>query len=669
MSPSYGFRRLARKIPTISRRRGKIPTSAAYSSPLPTPQHVSASAKQASLPPSPSSSPPYTYLSTTASKQDPSSLPKTQAAFIITIEGALLDSTTLLPGAKKTLRYLSHENIPYMLLASGESADSEEEAAEKISNLMGFRIPPFRIFFPYTLFRGSIHDPQPPITDNILVLGSPSRKIKALAESYGFGNVHTSQKLQKQVRKVNITSILVFNQAENWKSDIETVVDLLLSSSNEDADGKDGVEMPFVYWCEGHSDWVVEGVERLSLEKGGFRAALEAAWYVETGDALDSYTQSIPLFLEGELFPNIDTPARRAAYLIDGTSTSESLCKITEYQSAFGVRWEKVSVENGQNDAKSAHESVVVAKSVEEAVMWSLANASNDIGLPEIPPRSPSQQHEDIRTNTTTTETSQPRSFASLPPRSSDPEPGQPRDDSRTNTTTKRPPNNLALPIIIPPLNLEHNFRRSDDTSRGSLVYRNRPCIHPLCAFTEELESQLSQGPLPPPPPPRPLNTTVLRLNKALPYLPWESQHGESADRPLRSILNQTISPKTQVETQEFIAAIRSRLQELRESRKAFDASSLSKKKSFGGSLVSQEIAHRSLNAMFESLQDPIEAYDEEFDLVPEQGVDFTLYDEESEWSGLNSVRGSEDGPETMSWPPLEFSPILGASTKRCVGG
>ncbi|KAI1494026.1 Haloacid dehalogenase-like hydrolase-domain-containing protein [Biscogniauxia mediterranea] len=252
-------------------------------------------------------------------------------AFAFDIDGVLLHSAKPIPGAKEALKFLTGNNIPFILLTNG-GAKRSGRRQEELSHLLG--LPPDRDYLvqshtpfselarsPLTPFGASLFPGEESLRDkNILVMGSDDTEMRHIAEEYGFRNVLTTSDIaaadptiipfptsskepaaattatQQQLLplvsggKLKIDAVFVFNDPRDWALSAQIITDLLLSEGGVlgTYSARNGrADLP------GHG-WQSDGQPRLYFSnpdlfwssanplprfgQGAFHAALDGIW-------------------------------------------------------------------------------------------------------------------------------------------------------------------------------------------------------------------------------------------------------------------------------------------------------------------------------------------------------------------------------------------------------
>ncbi|KAI9891382.1 MAG: Coatomer subunit gamma-2 [Vezdaea aestivalis] len=259
------------------------------------------------------------------------------AALIVGIDGVLLRSSTPLPGAKASLRYLQSRNIPFLLLTNG-GGKLESARAAQLSNLLDVEIQTNQLIQSHTPFRSLTEDYA---DKNVLVLGGKNngKEAKKVLQEYGFNRLITpadilsvfptvypwnttvmptyqesadhlptpipltpSPSSSPTVRSppsasspLQIHLILTLTDPTDWAPEIQLVTDLLLShagilGTNSPINGdtsfaNSGYQMdgqPPLYFSNPDLLWAAM-YHLPRLGQGGFRAALEGVWRAITG--------------------------------------------------------------------------------------------------------------------------------------------------------------------------------------------------------------------------------------------------------------------------------------------------------------------------------------------------------------------------------------------------
>ncbi|KAF2146386.1 uncharacterized protein K452DRAFT_283654 [Aplosporella prunicola CBS 121167] len=239
----------------------------------------------------------------TASSAPQQPTPKPTFGFAFDIDGVLLRSSTPLPRASATLRYLRTQSIPFILLTNGGGTHESARVAE-LSDKLGVPIHLDQFVQSHTPFaRMDAYKDK-----TVLVVGGDGDSCRGVAEMYGYKHVvtpadvwasdpslwpfskHWAGYYEQFARplppgKLKVDAIFVYADPRDWGLDTALIVDLLLSRNGEwqtlsplnkegnfQADGQPPLffSNPDLWWAAKHA------LPRLG--QGGFRAALEGVW-------------------------------------------------------------------------------------------------------------------------------------------------------------------------------------------------------------------------------------------------------------------------------------------------------------------------------------------------------------------------------------------------------
>lgn len=173
-------------------------------------------------------------------------------AFVFDIDGVLLRGHKAIPQAKAALELLNSHRVPWILLTNG-GGQSERERVAKLSNMLDVSVSESQLVQAHTPFRSLAEKYH-----RVLVTGGEGDKCRKVGEEiYGFKDVvipadivkadpsvwpfhrFTSEELNQIARTRNfyapesgeakIDAVLVFNDPRDMGTDIQIVMDLLLS--------------------------------------------------------------------------------------------------------------------------------------------------------------------------------------------------------------------------------------------------------------------------------------------------------------------------------------------------------------------------------------------------------------------------------------------------------
>lgn len=173
-----------------------------------------------------------------------------ELAFVFDIDGVLVRGGKPIPAARPTLDLLQKLKIPFMLLTNGGGV-TEATRTEFLSNLLNFKINKIQIVQSHTPFKTLTNKYK-----SILAVGGPNDKVRKVAYLYGFSNVvlpidivnnepsvwpfhkYTEKQLREWSKPITasnsvIDAIMVFNDPRDMGSDLQIVLDLLVSENGK----------------------------------------------------------------------------------------------------------------------------------------------------------------------------------------------------------------------------------------------------------------------------------------------------------------------------------------------------------------------------------------------------------------------------------------------------
>jgi HAD superfamily hydrolase (TIGR01456 family) len=357
--------------------------------------------------------------------------PNDKIAFAFDIDGVLVRSKTVLPGAKETLEFLQRNGISFIFLTNGGGATEKDHVAFLGKRLGMPSLSEHQFVQSHSPFKNLV----PSLGDkNILALGGIGNKIREVANSYGFKHVLTSSDIYKaeptaypQVElttdyhlkhggsdnillgpdgKVKFSAILVWSSPRDWGLDLQVIMDLLLSEKghlgtrspmNGDVklpnQGYLQDEQPAIHFCNPDLTYATSHPHPRAAQ-GSFRAALEGLWSATTGGAKllncktvgkpteETYIFGEKTVVEWEKSMNGGDGKLGTIYMV-GDNPSSDIQGANNFTSRLGTEWKSILVESGVHvaGAEPAHKPDAIMKSVKEAVEWAFWNAKlSDLG-------------------------------------------------------------------------------------------------------------------------------------------------------------------------------------------------------------------------------------------------------------------------------------------------
>jgi len=350
-------------------------------------------------------------------------------AFAFDVDGVLLRSSTPIPGASDTLRYLQKSNIPFILLTNG-GGKSETERVANLAESLGVELDTGMFVQSHTPFAEmkEYHD------KTVLVMGGDYDKCQTVAgEHYGFQNVVTpgdifcaypdiwpfakvftdyyksfAKPLPKSINpaslqdSLKIDAIFVYSDPRDWALDSTILLDLLLSRSgylgtlspkNGDSSlpnrGYQQDSQPKLYYSNPDLWWAAS-YHLNRLGQGGFRESFNGLWNAVTkGAELEHTIIGKPYQLTYEfaekrlrrhrkqLFGQVglNDPLRKV-YMV-GDNTESDIRGANNYQSPHGSEWKSILVKTGvhKDGTEPSCKPTVIVDDVQAAVQWAIKDA------------------------------------------------------------------------------------------------------------------------------------------------------------------------------------------------------------------------------------------------------------------------------------------------------
>ncbi|KAG7007662.1 hypothetical protein G7Y79_00008g023000 [Physcia stellaris] len=351
------------------------------------------------------------FLTTT---QSTSSIPN--FAFAFDIDGVLLRSSTPLPGATSSLRYLQAHRIPFILLTNG-GGKSEAQRVADLSRHLDVPLDVDMFVQSHTPFAQLVEGTEtlPRLKDeNILVLGGEGNECRDVAE--GPPNRPPNPLALRQPYPLHpprappppsplrIAAILIFHDPRDWALDIQIVIDLLLSRAGVlgtrspkagdprypnwgwQTDGQPELYFsnPDLWWASAHA------LPRLG--QGGFQHALCGVYDAVVGNkrpekgwefrrrVFGKPSCETFAFAEGRLEGHRRAllglgggEARLRRVFMVGDNPASDICGANRYRSPVGTGWESILVRTGvYKEGKPDYEPKAIVPDVTAAVRWAL---------------------------------------------------------------------------------------------------------------------------------------------------------------------------------------------------------------------------------------------------------------------------------------------------------
>lgn len=223
-------------------------------------------------------------------------------AFAFDIDGVLLRSSNPIPSASKALNLLKENDIPYILLTNG-GGTLESARAKFISDKLQVEIKESDIVQSHTPYKKLVNLYK----NHVLVIGPVS--VRDVALKYGFKNVVHSSDLvafnryiapfngysnellseisdfkivnilkgkESLKEDIKFDSIMVFNDSRDWGSDIQIIIDLLVSDNGKLGTIRDyNSEKPSIPIYFANDDFLYANNYKLNrFGQGGFRSVI-----------------------------------------------------------------------------------------------------------------------------------------------------------------------------------------------------------------------------------------------------------------------------------------------------------------------------------------------------------------------------------------------------------
>ncbi|GAB1311883.1 hypothetical protein MFIFM68171_02093 [Madurella fahalii] len=171
-------------------------------------------------------------------------------AFVFDIDGVLVHGDRLIPEGKRVLDMLNGNNqlgikIPHIFLTNG-SGKPEAARTEQLSRILGNPVSTDQFIQSHTPMRALAE-----YYKTVLVVGGEGDRCRDVAEEYGFADIITpadivawdpsiapyltcavvSTRPRRDFSQINIEAILVFSDSRDYATDMQVIVDLLLSEN------------------------------------------------------------------------------------------------------------------------------------------------------------------------------------------------------------------------------------------------------------------------------------------------------------------------------------------------------------------------------------------------------------------------------------------------------
>ncbi|KAI0405231.1 HAD-superfamily hydrolase [Xylaria palmicola] len=237
-------------------------------------------------------------------------------AFAFDIDGVLVHGDLLIPEGKRALEILNGDNelgikIPHIFLTNG-SGKPEQARCDQLTSILGNPVNTEQFI--------QSHTPMSALASyygTVLVVGGVGYRCREVAEQYGFKDVvvpndivawdptiapyrefseyEKAMSRPRDFSKCNIEAILVFSDSRDYATDIQIIMDLLLSENGRLlTKAKDPVSQRIpIYFSQGD---LLCPTEHWSprMSQGAFRIGLEAMYRAMTGVDLERVVYGKP---------------------------------------------------------------------------------------------------------------------------------------------------------------------------------------------------------------------------------------------------------------------------------------------------------------------------------------------------------------------------------------
>lgn len=348
-----------------------------------------------------------------------------QVSFAFDIDGVLIRSSSVLPGATETLQKLYKQRTPFIFLTNGGGV-TEARKAEELSKKFSIPIDERQVVLSHSPF----YDLVPQYKDkSVLVIGGIGNKVRDLAKAYGFNNVFTPADLlaseshiypfaeltqehhfsnaridgpRNADGQIEIAAILMWSSSRDTGLELQLVMDLLLSSqgkvgtisplngnSSLPNNGYGQDNQPALYFCNPDLTWA-SSYALPRYAQGSFKAALEGVWAAHTGGAemlnvhecgkptAETYRYGEKALREWNATLNgPDAPELKRVYMV-GDNPLSDIAGANAWNSEHGIEWKSILVESGvyEKGTTPAHVPDMIVAGVKDAVEWAFEDAA-----------------------------------------------------------------------------------------------------------------------------------------------------------------------------------------------------------------------------------------------------------------------------------------------------
>ncbi|EJS42833.1 YKR070W [Saccharomyces arboricola H-6] len=233
-------------------------------------------------------------------------------AFAFDIDGVLFRGKKPIPGASDSLKLLSQNKIPYILLTNGGGL-SEKARADFISSQLDVDVSPLQVVQSHTPYKSLVNK-----YSRILAVGTPS--VRKVAQDYGFHDVVHQTDIVRYNRDITpfsglsdeqlfeysreipdlitkrFDAVLVFNDPHDWAADIQIISDAINSESGmlntlrSEKSGKPSIPIYF-----SNQDLLWANPYKLNrFGQGAFRLLVRRLYSELNGEPLQDYTLGKP---------------------------------------------------------------------------------------------------------------------------------------------------------------------------------------------------------------------------------------------------------------------------------------------------------------------------------------------------------------------------------------
>lgn len=222
------------------------------------------------------------------------------AGLAIDIDGVIYRSKKLIPGSDEAIKTMLELRIPFVFMTNGGGV-SEAEKAEELSSLLHCDINPAQIVLAHSPMRMLA-----PVYRHRSVLVVGSQKCEDVARSYGFTDPISIQRFQcehpelvpykkwdhslhkaepQSVPFPSISAIIQFSDMLDVMSDVQVILDVLLSPFGEVGTAVSGQQTVPYYQCADDLLWATEA-QLPRLGGGAMREMLSSVMRSVTGENL-----------------------------------------------------------------------------------------------------------------------------------------------------------------------------------------------------------------------------------------------------------------------------------------------------------------------------------------------------------------------------------------------